>query len=107
MKNGLYKVSFQTQLGQGAGIVVISNGEIKGGDSSMYYVGTFQETDNKITASLRVGKHSDCPGLRSVFGTNDVNAKLQGPSTSNSAMIQGYAAEAPTVLLKAQLNLIE
>jgi hypothetical protein len=107
MKNGLYKASFETQIAKGSGIVVISDGTIKGGDSSMYYVGSFQENKNQINASLRVGKHSDTPGLISVFGLNDVNAKLQGTSTGNTAMIQGYATEAPTILLKAQLTLIE
>lgn len=107
MKNGLYKASFNTPIGQGTGVVVIHDGLIQGGDGSMFYLGTFQEVDNHVTASLRIGKHSDVPGMRPVFGRDDVNAKLQGTSTENSATIQGSAAEVPGVLLKAQLTLIE
>lgn len=33
MKNGLYKVSFQTQTGGGGGVVVLHDGEVRGGDS--------------------------------------------------------------------------
>lgn len=106
MKNGLYKAFFKTPLGQGTGIVVIIDGSIKGGDSSMYYTGTFQEINNQITATIHVGKHSNVPGITSVFGLDDVNVKLQGTSTDNTATISGVAAEAPTAHLQAQLTLI-
>lgn len=106
MKKGLYKVSFKTPMGQGTGVVVIADGTIKGGDRAMYYIGAFQEVDNQVTATLRIGKHTDVPGSASVFGLNDVNLKLQGTSTVNSAFLQGSAAEAPSVLFSAQLDLI-
>jgi hypothetical protein len=106
MKNGLYKASFKTPIGQGTGVVVIADGSIKGGDSSMYYIGTFQENNNQVIATIRVSKHSDVPGIIPIFGTNDVNVKLQGKSTDNSATIQGVAAEAPGVQFQAELTLI-
>ena|ERR1700690_2670181 len=106
MKNGLYKVSFKTPLGQGNGVVVINNGSIKGGDSMMYYTGTFQLDGNQFTANIHVGKHSDAPGMSSVFGLNDVDVQLQGTATDTSATIQGSAAGVPLVTLQAQLTLI-
>lgn len=106
MKNGIYKASFKTPLGQGTGVVVIADGSIKGGDSSMYYIGTLEESANQIAATIRVSKHSDFPGMSSVFGTNDVTVKLQGTSTDNSATIKGVAVEAPDVQFQAQLTFI-
>lgn len=106
MKNGLYKASFKTQLGQGTGVVVIADGKINGGDASMYYTGTFQENNSQVTATLRIGKHSDVPGISSVFGLNDVNVKLHGKSTDISATIEGAAVEVPSATLHAQLTFI-
>lgn len=107
MKNGIYKVSFQTPLGQGFGVVVISDGTVKGGDSSMYYVGTFKETGNQFTANLHVRKHSSVPGIRSAFGVDDAHLTLQGTSTNTSVDVKGTAAEAPNIQLQAKLNLLE
>jgi hypothetical protein len=42
MQTGLYKVNFKTPLGLGAGVVVLENGMIRGGDSSMFYRGTYR-----------------------------------------------------------------
>jgi len=107
MKNGIYKASFQTTLSQGFGVVVISDGTVKGGDSSMYYVGTFKETGNQFTANLHVRKHSSVPGISSVFGVDDVHLTLQGTSTNTSANVEGNADEAPSIQFQAQLNLLE
>lgn len=106
MQNGLYKVSFITPKGQGTGVVVITDGSIKGGDASMYYTGTFEEKNNQVTGKLRVRKHSDVPGIVSVFGLDDIHLSLQGTSTNTSATIEGFAAEAPQIPLQAQLTLI-
>ena len=108
MKNGLYKASFRTVVGQGTGVIVINDGLIKGGDSMMYYVGNFKEDANgAATGALHIGKHSDFPGMQSVFNTNDLNLNFSGTSTNTSATIHGFAEEAPTVPFDAQLTLIE
>ncbi len=107
MQNGLYKVAFQTPMGQGAGVVVIADGTVKGGDSGMYYVGTFQEVTDQFTATLHVQRHSNMAGVPSVFGVDNVHLTLPGTSTNTSATVQGTAAEAPGVQFQAQLTLIQ
>jgi len=107
MKNGIYKASFQTPLGEGFGVVVISDGTVKGGDSSMYYVGTFKETGLQFTANLHVRKHSSVPGIISVFGVDDVHLTLQGTSTDTMANFKGTAAEVQNIQFQGQLNLLE
>ena len=106
MKTGLYKASFKTPIGQGNGVVVVSNGLIRGGDGAMYYVGTYQIADNQITSSLRVRKHSNSAGGTPVFGKDDVTVTLQGAATETSATVQGTAAEAPGILFHANLELL-
>lgn len=107
MQNGLYKVSFQTPIGQGNGVVVIADGSVKGGDSGMYYTGTSQVMSNQFIGTLHVGRHSAASAIGSVFGRDDVHIKVQGTSTDNSATLQGVADEVPEIRFQAHLTLIE
>jgi T3SS negative regulator,GrlR len=107
MQDGLYKVSFQTPIGQGVGVVVIADGSVKGGDSGMYYTGAFQEMNSQFTGILRVGRHSAASAVGSVFGRDDIHIIVKGTSTDNSAALQGTDAEAPEIRFQALLTLIE
>lgn len=104
MKNGLYKVHFQTPLGQGTGVVVVNNGRLSGGDSLMYYSGTYEESGNKFNANVLSAKHSTIPGMQSVFGKDRVNIKLSGSSTESSAVCKGSSPDAPGISFSAELS---
>lgn len=94
-------------MAQGSGVVVILDGTLKGGDSLMYYVGTFKETENQFTADFYARKHTDRTDIRSVFGLDEVHLTVQGTSTDTSVDVTGTAAEVPEVQFQAQLNLLE
>ncbi len=66
MRNGLYKIEFTTPRGPGFGVVVLNNGKVQGGDTSMYYNGTYEMTGDQFKGSVAVRRHS--PGLPPVFG---------------------------------------
>ena len=57
MKNGLYIARFSTPMDDGAGVIVIQDGEVRGGDSGMYYFGTVTHTDDKLQVKMRVRRH--------------------------------------------------
>ncbi len=99
MQNGLYKVAFRTPIGEGYGVVVLENGTLQGGDSMMFYVGTYTENEGQFTASVDVNVHSDVPGMVSVFGPgrNRVHIDLKGQSTDSSANANGSSPQAPGV----------
>ena len=104
MRNGLYKADFQTQRGSGHGVVVIADGKITGGDSMMYYVGTYTETNNQFTAQLNVDRHSNIAGMQPVFGVNRVNITLTGTVSGDKITTTGQAKEAPGVSFSALLT---
>ncbi len=56
MKDGLYNIEFATHLGSGAGVVVLRDGKIRGGDSSMYYVGDYSLDGDAVRASVSVSR---------------------------------------------------
>jgi hypothetical protein len=104
MQNGLYRVEFRTPLGSGAGVVVLEDGNLRGGDSGMYYFGTFTETGNQATVDAESHRHT--PGTASVLGRDDANLSLRGTVQGNSAQLTGTAREAPGVTLQVSLSLI-
>src|SRR5262245_18670110 len=104
MLHGLYKVEFQTPMGAGAGVVMLENGKIQGGDSMMYYVGDYSEQGADFSATVEGRMHTNAPGLTSVFGVNHTHIKLTGKINGDSAVMQGRAAEAPNVPFQAKLT---
>ena len=103
MQNGLYKVEFQTPLGQGAGVVMLLDGKLQGGDSGIYYSGTFTASAPKMTAEVTTGRHStNAP--QSVFGTDVVHISLTGSFTGDTGTFDGTAKEAPGLTFKARLE---
>ena len=99
MEDGLYKAAFKTPMGEGFGVVHLSGGTLSGGDSMMYYVGTYSEDGGQFTASVEVNKHSSPHGMVSVFGpgNNRVHIDINGQSTGNSATAKGSSPQAPGV----------
>ncbi len=93
MQDGLYKAAFKTPIGEGYGVVTLSGGTLRGGDSMMYYVGTYSESGGQFTASVDVDKHSNVPGMISTFGPGNNN----GQSTDDSATAKGSSPQAPGV----------
>ncbi|MGE0279264.1 MAG: GrlR family regulatory protein [Rhizobiaceae bacterium] len=101
LTDGLYRVSFQTPMGMGAGVIVLSGGRMRGGDSSIYYVGTYSQAGDEFTASVATDRHT--AGLASVFGVDRVHISLRGRIKDGSVTMQGSAAEAPGISFQAML----
>lgn len=104
MREGLYRVHFQTPLGWGAGVVYASGGRLWGGDASMYYLGTYQVTGENFQAEVRTNRHTQVPGITSVFGRDQVKISLKGAWSQDAVRCSGSAAEAPGVAFTAELT---
>ena len=107
--NGLYRVGFQTQLGAGAGIAVLQDGVIRGGDSMMFYVGNYRIVNNSIfRAEIVTGAHTKVLGMASVFGRDVVHIKIEGQLSADRTIghLKGIALENPAVNFSATLSKI-
>jgi len=104
MQSGLYKVQFQTPRGAGYGVVALDNGELRGGDSMMYYRGKYTENCNQFTAQVEAKQHSQVPGMSSIFGANNVTISIRGTTSGNSAQLTGNSPQAPGVQMQATLT---
>ena len=104
LQSGLYKVHFLTQAGEGNGVVVMQGGRLRGGDSLMYYVGTYSQEGNNLSAKIATDRHSTMPGMHPVFGMDRVIITISGTTEGDSAKMAGSAAEAPGVTFSANLT---
>ena len=102
MRDGLYRVQFQTPMGRAAGVVVFADGTVRGGDSVMYYTGHFAENGGKVSGEIVARRHT--PGAQSVFKLDPVTIAFTGSAEGGNIEIAGNAREAPDVAFKATLS---
>jgi hypothetical protein len=111
MRDGLYRVMFQTQYGRGSGVIHAQGGKMWGGDGTMFFVGTYTETEGGIAASVKVDRHTKKPMSRSIFGVDRVSITISGQAAETSANAEAYrftgtAAEIPSISLTGMLERI-
>lgn len=104
MRDGLYKVGFKTRLGVGYGVVVLQDGRIQGGDSSSYYVGTYQVDGTRFTAEIQIDRHTLVPVLRPLFGVERARIVIAGDVMEDAAVMSGSSPDAPEVVFEAVLS---
>lgn len=104
LSDGLYSVEFQTPLGAGAGIIVLENGIIRGGDSGMFYVGEYTQHGNQFSAKVTINRHANIGGVVSVFGKDNVTINLQGATAEDHGTVVGTSPEAPGLRFEAKFR---
>ena len=102
LRDGLYRAAFQTPLGAGAGVVHALGGKMWGGDSAIYYVGTYNEASDQLSANVATGRHTQ--GLPSIFGIDRVHITLKGKTQGDTITLEGRAVEAPNVAFQVILT---
>jgi hypothetical protein len=104
LENGLYRVSFQTPLGQGTGVAYLHDGRLRGGDSMMAYVGNYHENGGNFTADVRVYRHSTVPGMTSTLGVDEADLHVAGTVSGGNVAGTGQAPQAAGVTLQVRLD---
>jgi hypothetical protein len=102
IRDGEYAVWFRTPHGEGTGIVYLANGRISGRDCMFTYSGTYEINDDRFTATLTTKRYAEGP-TTTVFGVDEVEAKLTGVCKGSTAVCSGAAAQAPGVHFEATL----
>ena len=92
MIEALWSVKFVVPKNRdyGAGVVVLENGLIRGGDSSYYYLGDFSIKEGVITASVSVNHYFG--EMNNVFGPiKHINVDLSGKIAYDQFRLTGAA----------------
>lgn len=88
----------------GAGIVVIDNGRILGGDTAYTYVGSVLVENDVATARVHVQKYQSIPGISSVTGLDDYFLILQGTPSSPQMVLNGHVEGQPIVKMSVSMT---
>jgi hypothetical protein len=100
-REGEYRAWFRTSRGEGTGVVYLLDGKISGGDCFFDYSGSYQFEDDRLTAILITRRRADGP--TTVFGHDDVEAKLTGLVKGKTIWCHGTAEQAPGLQFEATL----
>src|SRR5436853_7303800 len=104
LADGIYSVTFETPVGQGDGIVLVTGEKIQGGDASFVYYGFVEQTNNGFSIQIETKRHSEARA--SVFNMDSVHINLIGKSEGRNAVCTGTAEEVPGLIFKAVLKFI-
>jgi hypothetical protein len=100
-RDGEYSVWFRTSRGEGTGIVWLANGRISGGDCIFRYGGFYEFDEHEFTATLTTTRYAEGP--TTVFGVDEVEAKITGMFKGATAVCSGTAIQAPELRFEARL----
>jgi len=93
MLEALWSVTFVVPTGNyGAGVVVLENGTVRGGDSSYYYVGNFRVKDDIFIAEVSINHYFGAPN--NVFGNiQKTNVVLSGKPEYETFELTGKSTD--------------
>lgn len=106
MQEGLYKAEFETVFGSGTGVFHFSDGKLRGGNSALYYHGTYELTGSTMHATFKAKRHSQDVNIASVFGMDDITVIMEGHIKDDIIMIDGVAEEVPDMPMHGKLTLL-
>ncbi|KAA0073499.1 hypothetical protein CIW50_19780 [Tardiphaga sp. P9-11] len=104
LQNGLYSIAFNAGLGGsgGAGVVVLCDGVLLGGDSSLLYKGAYSQSDGKFEATVRTSRHAN--EIPSLFGLDEATLCFAGTIIRGDARGFGASPQVPDIRLEVHLK---
>jgi hypothetical protein len=94
MKNGLYSIHVKMLDGhpdRGAGVLVLQDGDMRGGNGSLYYTGSYTCEGQKWKGELVTFPHTRNPGPTKVFEERESSIGFSGTFTEDAAEASGTA----------------
>lgn len=105
--NGLWTASFASGIDDsGAGVVVLLDGTIQGGNSSYYYTGTYfmdgPSFKGRMTATHFFGE------LSTIFGPlRSIRLVVEGTGTEQVILAQGYGPNEPSRRINIRMQRVK
>ena len=107
LPNGLYKIAFETPSGAEYGVACLQDGKLRGGDSGMAYVGSYELVGDLLSAEISVSQHRHVPGAVSALGFNNVQVHLSGlVHDAGVVRLTGTSPMSSSIKFKARLSLL-
>jgi hypothetical protein len=101
MKNGLYSIHVKMLDGhpdRGSGVLVLLDGDMLGGNGSLYYTGSYTFEGRKWKGELVTSPHTRNPDRKTVFEERDSSIGFGGTFDDDGAEARGTALLCKTSL---------
>jgi hypothetical protein len=102
MIDGFWTVHFEAGGNRGAGVVVLTNGKIFGGDSGFTYTGSYSLTGDTMTAEVKAQNFE--PTVPSLLGLSAYTLNLRGNVTGDVISGQAISPARPGMSLNLRLQ---
>jgi T3SS negative regulator,GrlR len=103
MIDGLWIVRFHGPAGVGGGVVVLTKGQVLGGDSGFAYVGSYQQTGDVLKAKVSATQFdANVPSVLGVPGNHDL--LIEGKVANDTIEGTGALATHPDTKIVVQLS---
>lgn len=106
MQEGLYKMEFHTAHGRGNGVLYVTAGKLRGGNSGFAFIGSYTDKGDEILARVSTVRHTEDPGFKPLFGIDNITLTLKGTANDDMVDFEGFALQMPGVAFKAVLTRI-
>jgi hypothetical protein len=106
VREGLYKVDFHTVHGTGCGVLYVSGGKMRGGNSAFAFIGSYVGEGDAIKVKISTERYNDDPAFRPLFGADRITLTLAGREDGETAEFEGTALQLPGVAFRAVLSRI-
>ncbi|WP_128255751.1 GrlR family regulatory protein [Falsirhodobacter deserti] len=104
MIEGFFHAHFVTDKDQGDGVAYLANGKLHGGDSAMFYRGTYSTDGEKFEADLEVGRHTEGTPITSITGAARARHKITGRIEGDNLVCEAVTDQEPAVKLDLTLT---
>ncbi len=105
MLEGLYKVHFHAGSEDGASICLFRDGRIAGGGMVMYYLGSYELTeDNRFLAEMEAHRHARKEIPSPVLGLEHFHLRMDGIYSGPYVQMVGHILEVPESRLMANMT---
>lgn len=84
---GFWTVQFKGVQGWGTGVVMYIGGRVFGGDSAVYFMGTYSLQGDAVAIQIHVKQQ--LPGLMNVMGRNEFDLDLAGDLQGDTLKLAG------------------
>jgi hypothetical protein len=101
MKNGLYSIHVRMLDGhpdRGAGVLVLRDGDMRGGNGSLFYTGSYTFEAGRWKGELVTSPHTRNPGPTTVFEDRESGIGFSGTFDQEAAEAHGTALLGKTSL---------
>jgi hypothetical protein len=102
MIDGFWTVHFEAGGNRGAGVVVLTNGKIFGGDGGFTYTGVYSLVGDVMTSEVKAQNFE--PSVPSLLGLSSYTLNLRGKVTGEVITGQATTPARPGVILSLRLQ---